>query len=148
MTQETPKENDNVEFDNIEDVEKLRSTDMVNASRSGPSPPSPAEKALLRKLDWRILPILVLMYFLNFLDRAAITVARLDKMEKDLHLTSSQYQTCVSGLFIGYLLGQIPSSMLALFAFVAALTPSRHGHHESASIHLSRHGESPCAATF
>jgi MFS family permease len=76
------------------------------------------------------------MYWLNYLDRNAITLARLNDLEEDLNLTSIQYQTCVSILFVGYILGQIPSNMLltrvrpsiwmasamALWAIVSALT--------------------------
>jgi hypothetical protein len=71
---------------------------------------NPTERRLVRKLDWTILPILWINYWLNYLDRNAITVARLDKMEKELGLTSVQYQTCVSILFVGYILGQVPAS--------------------------------------
>lgn len=46
----------------------------------------------------------------SYLDRNAITVARLDGMEDELNMTSTEYQTCVSILFVGYILGQIPSS--------------------------------------
>lgn len=76
------------------------------------------------------------MYWLNYLDRNAIALARLNNLEEDLNLSSSQYQTCVSILFVGYILGQIPSNMLitrvrpsyymsagmALWAIVSALT--------------------------
>ncbi|KAH7001142.1 major facilitator superfamily domain-containing protein [Ilyonectria destructans] len=72
----------------------------------------PAEIRLVRKLDWIILPMLWIMYWFNYLDRNAITVARLDDMEAELNLTSTEYQTCVSILFVGYVLGQIPSNML------------------------------------
>lgn len=70
----------------------------------------PAEIRLVRKIDWIMLPTLWLMYWFNYLDRNAITVARLDGMEKELGLTSTEYQTTVSILFVGYILGQIPSS--------------------------------------
>ena len=50
------------------------------------------------------------MYWLNYLDRNAIALARLDGLEKDLNLSSTEYQTCVSILFVGYLLGQIVST--------------------------------------
>ncbi|KAF3922061.1 hypothetical protein ABW20_dc0107925 [Dactylellina cionopaga] len=70
------------------------------------------EKALVRKLDWRIMPTLWIMYFLNYLDRNAITSARLNNLEKDLGLVGSQYNTCISILFVGYLLMQIPSNMI------------------------------------
>lgn len=52
------------------------------------------------------------MYWLNYLDRNAITLARLNKFETDLGLEGSQYQTAVSILFVGYTLGQIPSNMV------------------------------------
>lgn len=70
----------------------------------------PAEIRLVKKIDWIMLPTLWLMYWFNYLDRNAITVARLDGMEKELNLTSTEYQTSVSILFVGYILGQIPSS--------------------------------------
>jgi MFS family permease len=95
---------------NIENVEDGQPKEIFDLTETDSRTKSSAEKALIRKLDWIVLPMLWLMYFLNFLDRAAITVARLNKMEKDLHLTSTQYQACVSGLFVGYLLGQVPSS--------------------------------------
>lgn len=52
------------------------------------------------------------MYFFNFLDRNAIVSARLNDLEDDLNLEGTEYQTCVSILFVGYLLGQIPSNMM------------------------------------
>lgn len=52
------------------------------------------------------------MYWLNFLDRNAITLARLNDFEEDLNLHGSQYSTAVSILFVGYILGQIPSNMI------------------------------------
>ncbi|KAI3555252.1 hypothetical protein CABS03_03813 [Colletotrichum abscissum] len=72
----------------------------------------PAEKRLVRKLDWIILPVLWIMLHDSYLDRNAVTVARLDGIEEELSLTSVEYQTCVSILFVGYILGQIPSNML------------------------------------
>ncbi|KAG9695591.1 MFS transporter, partial [Aureobasidium melanogenum] len=70
-----------------------------------------AEKVLVRKIDFRLMPMLVLMYILNYLDRNNIASARLAGLETDLALTSSQYETSVSILFVGYLLMQIPSNL-------------------------------------
>ncbi|KAI2474949.1 MFS transporter [Pyrenophora tritici-repentis] len=56
----------------------------------------PREIALVRKLDKWIMPMLWSMYWLNYLDRNAIALARLDDLEEDLNLTSTQYQTCTS----------------------------------------------------
>lgn len=70
------------------------------------------EKKVKRRIDLRILPITLFMYILNYLDRNNIATARLGTLEKDLGLSSTQYQTCVSILFVGYILWQIPSNML------------------------------------
>lgn len=70
------------------------------------------EKKTKRKIDLRILPMLVLIYILNYLDRNNIASARLGFMEEDLGLKGTQYQTCVSILFVGYILMQIPANML------------------------------------
>lgn len=102
-------------FEHMEKHENqmFSSTDQTGAHRKT----DPAEIRLVRKIDWIMLPTLWLMYWFNYLDRNAITVARLDGMEKDLNLTSTQYQTCVSILFVGYILGQIPASKFPFFAF-------------------------------
>lgn len=49
---------------------------------------------------------------MNYLDRNAIALARINHLEKDLGLDSVQYSTCVSILFVGYLLGGVPANML------------------------------------
>ncbi|KAJ3543237.1 hypothetical protein NM208_g3682 [Fusarium decemcellulare] len=97
----------------------------------------PKEIALVKKLDRWMMPMLWSMYWLNYLDRNAIALARLNDLEEDLNLTDTQYQTCVSILFVGYILGQIPSNMfltrtrpvatwygimMMLWAIVSALT--------------------------
>ena len=64
------------------------------------------ERALVRKIDLRLLPMIILMYILNYLDRNNIASARLAGLETDLRLVGTQYQTCVSILFVGYLLMQ------------------------------------------
>ncbi|KAH8900574.1 MFS general substrate transporter [Thozetella sp. PMI_491] len=96
----------------------------------------PKEIALVRKLDRYIMPMLWSMYWLNYLDRNAIALARLSSLDKDLGLSDVQYQTCVAILFVGYIIGTVPSNMfinrtrpsrymgtvMALWAIVSALT--------------------------
>ncbi|KAL1631254.1 hypothetical protein SLS54_000013 [Diplodia seriata] len=64
------------------------------------------EKKMVWKVDLRMLPLVIIMYILNYLDRNNIAAARLAGMEADLNLTGSQYQTSVSILFVGYVLMQ------------------------------------------
>ncbi|KXH41133.1 hypothetical protein CSIM01_03339 [Colletotrichum simmondsii] len=72
----------------------------------------PAEKRLCKYPIINADRCTLYQYWFNYLDRNAITVARLDGIEEELSLTSTEYQTCVSILFVGYILGQIPSNML------------------------------------
>lgn len=70
------------------------------------------EAELLKKIDRRILPLILLIYLFNYLDRNSITQARLYGLQKDTHLEGAQYQTVISIFSAGYILMQIPSTML------------------------------------
>jgi len=90
------------------------------------------EKKLLRKIDTRMMPIMMLICtshhssrtmgpktdfslfidVLNYLDRNNIAVARLGSFEKDLGLHGTQYNTIISIFFVGYILTQIPTNMI------------------------------------
>ena len=74
------------------------------------------ETALVRKIDFRLLPMIIIMYIMNYLDRNNIAAARLAGLqdppsEGGLNLTSTQYLTALSILFVGYLLMQVPSNL-------------------------------------
>ena len=70
------------------------------------------EKKFVRKIDIRLLPILILLFILNILDRNAIANARLGGLEEDLGLTGHQYQTAVMAVWPGYISMMVPSNML------------------------------------
>ncbi|KAJ4342568.1 hypothetical protein N0V95_006908 [Ascochyta clinopodiicola] len=70
------------------------------------------EKKLRRKIDMRIMPVLILIYLMNYIDRNNYAAARLQGLEKDLGLVGSQYQTALSILFVGYILMQVPSNIM------------------------------------
>jgi hypothetical protein len=70
------------------------------------------EKQLLRKIDTRILPLIVLIYLFNYLDRNSITQARLYGLEKDTGLKGAEYQTAISIFSAGYILMQLPATIL------------------------------------
>jgi hypothetical protein len=66
------------------------------------SPEAKAEfdSKLRRKIDYRLLPMLILMYVLNYLDRNNIASARIagpggKGLEDELGLSSTQYQVSV-----------------------------------------------------
>jgi hypothetical protein len=57
-------------------------------------------KKLLRKVDFRLLPLLVMMYLLNFLDRSNLAQARLGTLEEDLGMTGTDFNLATSILFV------------------------------------------------
>lgn len=68
------------------------------------------EKSLKRKLDARC-GLFVIIYIMNYLDRNNIAAARLKGLQDDLKLDDAQYSTCLSILYVGYILMQVPSNM-------------------------------------
>ncbi|KAG9088458.1 hypothetical protein FS749_002146 [Ceratobasidium sp. UAMH 11750] len=79
------------------------------------------EKRLIRKLDLRVCPWVMLVYLVSFLDRVNIGNARLYGLEAELGMKGSQYQTAVSVLFVTYLLFEVPSNLV-----LKKLRPSRY----------------------
>lgn len=57
-------------------------------------------KKLLRRLDFRLLPLIVLMYLLNFLDRSNLAQARLGTLEEDLDMDGTDFNLATSIFFV------------------------------------------------
>ncbi|KAL7912456.1 MFS general substrate transporter [Trichoderma velutinum] len=69
------------------------------------------QKKLLRKIDWRLLPVLTVFYLISFMDRSNIGNARLQGLEADLHLSPSQFNWCLTIFFFPYGLFEVPSNL-------------------------------------
>ena len=69
-------------------------------------------KKLVRKIDFIILPIIGILYILNYIDRQNLAAAKLQGIMEDLNMSTQQFATAVSILFVGYLPFQIPSNLL------------------------------------
>ncbi len=76
------------------------------------------ERSAIRKVSFRLVPFVALMFFINFLDRTAISFAGPNGLTKDLGLTAAQFGFAAGVFFIGYILLEIPSN-LALHKFGA-----------------------------
>lgn len=77
------------------------------------SPPfdKAAERRLIRKLDLRILPVLWILYLVNFIDRANIGNAKIQGMEKELNLIGQRFNISVWVFNLGYLVAGIPMTV-------------------------------------
>jgi hypothetical protein len=99
------------------EAEKIAKQDgQVASSDSESALPSPArvvnERALLRKVDLRLLPPLTLLYLLSFLDRSNVGNARIEGLTEDLNMTGDQYLTGLTLYFIGYVLFEVPCNIV------------------------------------
>jgi MFS family permease len=65
----------------------------------------------LRKVAWRIVPFICLLYVLNILDRANVGFARL-AMQDDLGLTKAAFDLGYGMFYVGYILFEVPSNLL------------------------------------
>ncbi|KAF3065913.1 High-affinity nicotinic acid transporter [Daldinia childiae] len=69
------------------------------------------ERALLRKLDLRLLPAVGILYLLSFLDRSNVGNARIEGLLDDVHITGNQYLTGLTLYFVGYVLFEAESGL-------------------------------------
>ncbi|OJJ73480.1 hypothetical protein ASPBRDRAFT_174185 [Aspergillus brasiliensis CBS 101740] len=92
--------------------EKTVEADEKAASPTTSSVANINEKALLRKLDFRLLPPLTILYLLSFLDRSNVGNARLEGMATEIHMSGDQYLTGLTLYFIGYVLFEVPCNIV------------------------------------
>ncbi|KAJ9157685.1 MFS transporter [Pleurostoma richardsiae] len=69
-------------------------------------------KKVIRKIDFRLIPLLMFLYTLTFLDRVNIGNARLWHLERDLGMSGYDYNIVVLVFYIPYILLEIPSNMI------------------------------------
>lgn len=81
------------------------------------------EQTAFRKIIWRLMPLLLAGYILNYLDRGNIGFAAL-QMNKELGLTAAQFGFGAGILSLGYCTFEIPSNM-ALYRFGARVWIAR-----------------------
>src|SRR6478735_10011706 len=84
---------------------------------------SELERATMARVTWRLLPFLLLLYIISWLDRVNVGFAKLH-MNTDLGLSETSYGLGAGIFFIGYALCEIPSN-LALVRFGARLWIAR-----------------------
>jgi len=69
------------------------------------------EQATMRRVAWRLIPFICLLYFIAFIDRVNIGFAALT-MNKDLGFTASVFGFGAGVFFFGYFLFEVPSNLI------------------------------------
>ncbi|KAK6366454.1 Allantoate permease [Lithohypha guttulata] len=69
-------------------------------------------KRLLRIIDWHLMPIMCVVYGINYLDKTTISYASIMGLRTDLRLQGDDYQWLGSMFYFGYLAWEWPTSIL------------------------------------
>ncbi|OYV39539.1 MAG: MFS transporter, partial [Thiomonas sp. 20-64-5] len=72
--------------------------------------PPPSEQ-VYRRIGWRIIPFLILCYFVAYLDRVNIGFAQL-QMKGDLGFSDAVYGLGAGIFFLGYFAFEVPSNLI------------------------------------
>ena len=73
--------------------------------------PDDLERATIRQVAWRLLPLVFLLYLFSLVDRVNLGFAALT-MNKDLGLTPLTYALGVAAFFLGYIPCEVPSNLI------------------------------------
>lgn len=83
----------------------------TGSKASSPAMENPAYKAVFSKIDWRLIPILLIAYMIAYLDRINVGYAQL-QMKQTLPFADEVYGLGAGVFFIGYFLFEVPSNLL------------------------------------
>lgn len=84
---------------------------VLIADSQGANPDSTATAATYRKIAWRLLPFLVFLFVLAWIDRVNVGFAKLAMLD-DLGFSEAVYGLGAGIFFIGYFLFEVPSNLL------------------------------------
>ncbi len=69
------------------------------------------EEAVMRKVAWRLLPFLCLLYVFNIIDRGNVGFAR-QAMQNELGITQAVFSFGIGIFYFGYLVFEVPANLL------------------------------------
>jgi len=69
------------------------------------------KRRTILKVSWRLLPLIVVCYLINYIDRTNVSVAALT-MNKDLGLTATMFGLGAGIFFFGYAFFEVPSNIV------------------------------------
>src|SRR3954453_21175041 len=71
----------------------------------------PIANVVLRKVAWRLIPLMISLYLLAYVDRINVGFAAL-QMTHDLGLSPAAYGFGAGIFFVGYFLFEVPSNLI------------------------------------
>ncbi|KAJ9646020.1 hypothetical protein H2204_000682 [Knufia peltigerae] len=94
-----------ITLESVEDSRSQRNDSMLLEDRK-------RERKIKLKLDFIVLPLLATVYFLASMGRSDLGNAKISGLDTDLKLTASQYSHVSSIFLVGYLVLQLPGTLM------------------------------------
>nr|QFR37062.1 MFS transporter [Cyberlindnera americana] len=70
------------------------------------------DKKLLRKIDFVVLPMIMLLNVAMFMDKSSLSTSAILGIQDDLNMEGDMYSWLSSGFYLGYLVFELPASLL------------------------------------
>ncbi|CEP65050.1 uncharacterized protein LALA0_S19e00188g [Lachancea lanzarotensis] len=103
---------DEVSSEHVGEIEAIKDEDIDQLEYTPEE-----EKALLRKIDLHVLPLMCGIFFAQYLDKQSLTYAAVFGLKKDLHMKAHDYAWCTTIFY----LGQLGSTFL--FSYLMTIIP-------------------------
>ncbi|PMD19601.1 putative MFS transporter [Hyaloscypha hepaticicola] len=97
---------DSMGLDEKENTDRARRAVTISAADAA------LTRRILLKLDFRILPVLALLFLCSFLDRTNVGNAKTYGLEASLKMTDFQYDTGLTVYYATYIASEIPSNLV------------------------------------
>jgi hypothetical protein len=96
------------------DFKETRTNSCTQPSELRPSHTEPTidERRLIRRIDWRLLPVLCTVYVIQFMDKVILNYANVMGIQKQLHMTLNQFVWSGTAFFLGFLIAEIPQGII------------------------------------
>src|SRR5436190_6024038 len=72
---------------------------------------TPSESSIVRKVAWRIMPLIMICYLFAFFDRINVSFAKFS-LQTDLGLSDTAYGFGAGLFVVGYVLFEVPSNLM------------------------------------
>ncbi|KAF5638077.1 allantoate transport [Fusarium sp. NRRL 52700] len=69
-------------------------------------------KPITRKVDYHLVPLMLVCYFLQFLDKVLINYANIMGLSENLHFTGNDFSWMATAFFIGFAVAEFPQGVL------------------------------------
>lgn len=102
----SPIQNEKTHYQQQNGTHDIANMAAKEAATSFTPPTREEEAAVIRKLDYRLVPLVFFLYMLSVLDRSNLGNARLAGMEQDIDLTGFRYNWLGTIFYIAYIISQ------------------------------------------